>query len=201
MENKLDILTKKLYDEGVGKANQEAEIIIREARKRAEEIVAEAERKSEEQRVQAQADAEHMKKKVESEMALAVRQAIAALKQEVTGLVSGKVAGELAKAGFDDKKYVQELLLEIVKKWDAGSGNLNLEVLLPAEEKERFVQLVTEKYKSILDKGLNIKVGNQDGVFVLQPADGSYQIAFSEELFQAFFDQYLRGFAKELLYK
>ena len=31
MENKLDILTKKLYDEGVGKAQQEAAEILRKA--------------------------------------------------------------------------------------------------------------------------------------------------------------------------
>ena len=36
MENKLDVLTKKLYEEGIGKANQEAEKIIAEAKAKAE---------------------------------------------------------------------------------------------------------------------------------------------------------------------
>ena len=42
MENKLDILTQKLYNEGVDKARQEAENIINQAKQEAEKIIAEA---------------------------------------------------------------------------------------------------------------------------------------------------------------
>ena len=43
MENKLDVLTKKLYEEGVDKANQEAEKIIAQAKEKAAKLIAEAE--------------------------------------------------------------------------------------------------------------------------------------------------------------
>ncbi len=46
MENKLDVLTKKLYEEGVDKANQEAEKIIANAKESAAKLVAEAEAKA-----------------------------------------------------------------------------------------------------------------------------------------------------------
>ena len=38
MENKLDVLTKKLYEEGVDKANQEAEKRIAQAKEKAAKL-------------------------------------------------------------------------------------------------------------------------------------------------------------------
>lgn len=201
MENKLDVLTKKLYEEGVDKANQEAEKIISNARSEAARLLAEAEEQAKAIQAKAVAETESLKKKAESEMALSARQAVTALKQAVTGLISGEVAGEMAKAGFEDKAFVQEMLVAIVKKWDVASGNLNLEVLLPEEEKAKFEKFVAARYKELLNKGLEVKVGDLKEGFIIQPKDGGYQIAFSEELFEAFFNQYIRSFTKELLYK
>lgn len=201
MENKLDVLTKKLYDEGVDKARQEADEILAKARQEAETIIAEAKAKADEMHATANTDISNLKKKAESEMNLSVRQAIAALKLSVTELISGKVAGEMAKVGFDEKTFVQELLMTIVKKWDISSGNLDLEVILPADEKTQFESFVAVKYKELLNKGLSVKAGNVEGEFVIQPKDGGYQITFSEELFEAFFSQYMRSFTKKLLFK
>lgn len=200
MENRLDILTKKLYDEGVDKARREADEIIAGAKKEAEKLLAEAEAKAKEIAEKAEADVENLKKKAESEMSLSARQALTALKQSITGLISGEVAGKMAKSGFEDKKFVQELLVSIIKKWDVTAGNLNLEVVLPEKDKKEFEALVAAKYKELLDKGLMIKVGGQKEGFVIQPKDGGYQIAFSEALFEAFFNQYMRSFTKSLLY-
>ena len=192
MENKLDVLTKKLYEEGVEKANQEAEKIIAQAKENATKLVAEAEAKAKEIKAGAEAEAENLK---------SARQAITALKQSITQLISGEVAGEMARAGFKDQAFVQELLVEIVKKWDVASGNLNLEVILSEQEKSDFQNFVKSKYKELLDRGLEIKAGNTEGAFVIQPKNGGYQIAFSEQLFEAFFNQYIRSFTKGLLYR
>lgn len=201
MENKLDVLTKKLYDEGVDKANQEAEKIIAQAKEEAAKLIADAETKAKEIKAGAVADTENLKKKAESEMALSARQALTALKQAVTNLISGEVAGNMAKTGFEDEAFVQEMIVTIVKKWDIASGNLNLELVLSEEENVKFREFVATKYKELLDKGLEVKVGGTDEAFVIQPKDGSYQVAFSEKLFEAFFNQYMRSFTKSLLYK
>ena len=190
MENKLDILTKKLYDEGVDKARREAENIINQAKQEAEKIVAEAKAKAEQMNADAETDVANLKKKAESEMTLSARQAITALKQAITNLVAGEVAGEVAKVGFEEKAFIQELVMTIVKKWDVAGGNLDMEVLLSADEKDKFESFVTAKYKDLLDKG-----------FVIQPKDGGFQIAFSEKLFEAFFNQYIKGFTKKLLFE
>lgn len=201
MENKLDILTKKLYDEGVDKARQEAENIINQAKQEAEKIVAEAKAKAEQLNADAETDVANLKKKAESEMTLSARQAITALKQAITNLVAGEVAGNVAKVGFEEKAFIQELVMTIVKKWDIAGGNLDMEILLSADEKDKFESFVTAKYKDLLDKGLAVKVGNLEEGFVIQPKDGGFQIAFSEKLFEAFFNQYIKGFTKKLLFE
>ena len=142
-----------------------------------------------------------MKKKAESEMTLSARQAITALKQAITNLVAGDVAGDVAKIGFEEKAFIQELLMTIVKKWDVAGGNLNMEILLSEGEKAKFESFVAAKYKDLLDKGLDVKVGNLEEGFVIQPKDGGFQIAFSEKLFEAFFNQYMKGFTKKLLFE
>ncbi len=200
MENKLDILTKKLYDEGVDKARQEAENIINQAKQEAEKIVADAKAKADQMNADAEADVANLKKKAESEMTLSARQAITALKQAITNLVAGNVAGEVAKVGFEEKAFIQELVMTIVKKWDVAGGNLDMEILLSADEKNKFESFVTAKYKDLLDKGLAVNVGNLEEGFVIQPKDGGFQIAFSEKLFEAFFNQYIKGFTKKLLF-
>ena len=197
MENKLDVLTKKLYEEGVDKANQEAEKIIAQAKEKAAKLIAEAEEQAKGIKAGAATEVENMKKKAESEMTLSARQAITALKQSITSLISGEVAGNIAKAGFKDEAFVQEMIVAILKKWDVASGNLNLELILSEEEKEKFQQFVATKYKELLDKGLEIKVGDHTDAFVIQPKE----VAFSEKLFETFFNQYMRSFTKSLLYK
>lgn len=201
MENKLDILTKKLYDEGVDKARQEAEAIIGKARQEAAKIIDDAHAKADQMNAQAEVEVGNLKKKAESEMTLSARQAITALKQAITHLIAGEVAGNIAKIGFDEKVFIRELVMTIVKKWDVTGGNLNMEVLIPADEKAQFELYVSSKYKDLLDKGLAVKVGNLEDEFVIQPKDGGFQIAFSEKLFDAFFNQYMKGFTKTLLFK
>ena len=192
-------MTKKLYEEGVEKAQAESEAIVSKAREEAAEIVEAAKAEADKVRRAALAEAEGMKKRAEAEMALAARQAVAALKQEIGGLVAGKVAGEMAKTVWEDKAFVEELLMTLVEKWDVGGGSLDVEVAVPAEEKARFEAFAASKFKGALDKGLAFKAG-KEGEFVIEPKDGGYRIAFSEKLFEDFFARYLRGMTKELLF-
>ena len=107
MENKLDILTQKLYTEGVDKARAEAGEILAQARKEAESMLAEAENKAKEIEEKARAEAENLKKKAESEMSLSARQALTALKQDIIGLISGEVAGKkIGRASCRERVFI-----------------------------------------------------------------------------------------------
>lgn len=42
------------------------------------------------------------------------------------------------------------MIVAILKKWDVASGNLNLELLLSEEEKEKFQQFVADQIQRIV---------------------------------------------------
>ncbi|MDR0983086.1 MAG: V-type ATP synthase subunit E [Culturomica sp.] len=201
MDNKLDILAKKLYDEGVNKAKSEAEGIIEKAKQEAQQILKDANEKAKVIDSDAKTEAENTRKKAESEMNLSARQAVAVLKQEITDMLSLKVAKDLAKISFEDKTFIHSLLMKIVEKWDANGGVGDMDILLPEKDKDDFKAFIAEKYQLLLNKGLTLTVGNQKEGFLIQPKDGSYKIMFSEELFESFFRQYLKGMSKGLLYE
>ena len=136
MENNLDLLTKKLYAEGVEKARVEAEALLSGARAQAEKLVADAMQEAAEIRKRAEQDAAALAKKSETELEASARMAVDALKQEITGLVAGRVADGMARQVMEDRKFVQGMVLEIVKRWDVSSGGLDLAVVLSDREKE-----------------------------------------------------------------
>ena len=114
-------------------------------------------------------------------MTLSARQAITALKQSITSLISGEVAGNIAKAGFKDEAFVQEMIVAILKKWDVASGNLNLELLLSEEEKEKFQQFVATKYKELLDIPLTMEYLETKGIPVMSYKSETIPMFFTRE--------------------
>ena len=161
MENRLDVLTKKLYEEGVERARAEAERVVAEARAEAERVVKEAREEAARVVEEARKEGEGLRRKADSEMRLAAGQAVAALKQSITGLVSGRVAGEMARTAYEDKELVRELLLEVARRWDAGEGALDLEMVVPEGEREALERFVAGRCRELLDRGLTIRVAGE----------------------------------------
>ena len=77
MENKLQELTRKLYDEGLEKGRAEADKLVADARREAEKIVSDARSEAAEIVSRARAEAEDAGKNILTEVALAGRQAVA----------------------------------------------------------------------------------------------------------------------------
>ena len=201
MENNLDLLTKKLYAEGVEKARVEAEALLSGARAQAEKLVADAMQEAAEIRKRAEQDAAALAKKSETELEASARMAVDALKQEITGLVAGRVADGMARQVMEDRKFVQGMVLEIVKRWDVSSGGLDLAVVLSDGEKDDFRQYVEQECQELLGKGLEIQGGGAGATFSVCPKDRGYKVVFSEDSFRAFFSRYVKGIVKKMLYQ
>lgn len=201
MENNLDLLTKKLYAEGVEKARVEAEALLSGARAQAEKLVADAMQEAAEIRKRAEQDAAALAKKSETKLEASARMAVDALKQEITGLVAGRVADGMARQVMEDRKFVQGMVLEIVKRWDVSSGGLDLAVVLSDGEKDDFRQYVEQECQELLGKGLEVQGGGAGATFSVCPRDGGYKVVFSEDSFRAFFSRYVKGVVKKMLYQ
>lgn len=200
MQNKLQELTEKIYQEGVAKGNAEAESIIDNAKAEATQLIEKAKKEAESIIAQAKKNAEETKTNTESEIQLTAKQALNALKQQTTDLINGQIVNQAIDAAFNDKEFVQKIVDTTLSNWDAQQV-ADLSVLLPAEQEKELRSYFSKSIKSLLDKGLEIKFesGIQAG-FQLAPKDGSYKLSFTDKDFENFFKAYLRPKLVNLLF-
>ncbi|MCD4834605.1 MAG: hypothetical protein K8R31_12465 [Bacteroidales bacterium] len=202
MENKLQELTQKLYNEGVEKANEEADKILAEAKSEADKLKQIAEKDAQKIIADAEQKSVEIKKNIDAELNLAAKQTIRTVKQKITDMIVSKVINEPVKKAFDDEKFVKEIIETVVKNWNPQKNEtIDLSVLLPADLEKEFAKFFTAKSGKELNANLELSFSDTiKGGFKVGPADGSYKISFSEEDFENFFKSYLRPKTIEILY-
>lgn len=203
MENKLQELTQKLYNEGVEKANQEADKILTDAKSEALKIMQDAEKEAKTIVTKAEQRASEIQKITASEIQLAAKQTLRTVKQQITELIISKVIDEPVKKSFDDTKFIKEIIETAVKNWNPQKHEtIDLSILLPAKLEKEFTDYFKEKSGNELNKNLELTFSESiKGGFKIGPADGAYKISFTEEDFENFFKSFLRAKTIELLYQ
>jgi V/A-type H+-transporting ATPase subunit E len=203
MESKLQELTEKIYSEGVEKGKEEAEKIITKAKSEADSIIKNAKAEAEKIILQAQQKSNELLSKTESELKLSVRQAINALKQQITAIVVAKTIDSGVKQSFNDTEFIKDLILAIVKNWNpATDSQIDLEVQLPAGKEKELQSFFTTQAKSILSKGVKFNFNNRlTNGFEISPSDRSYKISFTDDDFIRFFSEYLRPKLSSMLFE
>lgn len=200
MENKkLQELTEKLYSEGLSKGQQEAERLVADAEAKAAALVAEAEQRAAEIVKAAEVKAAELKKNNETEVMLATRQVVAALKENIANLVVAKTTEPAVKAAMVDVEFVKEMLLGIARSWNGERVELN--AILPAEQKAKFEAEAESAAKALLAAG--IEVGYSERVksgFKVAPKEGGYYISFTEEDFNALLAEYMKEKITKMLF-
>ena len=131
MENKLQQLTQKLYDEGLEKGRAEAERLVSEAKSEAAKIIADAKAEAEAIVKAAEAKAEDTAKNSMTEIALAGKQAVARIKEEISSLIAAESTFSAVKAANLDPEFVKAMLLSVARNWNgASSSKVELQALL-----------------------------------------------------------------------
>jgi len=203
MNDKLRELTQKIYTEGLEKGKTEAAEIVDQAKVEADTLVKEAKKQAEKILEDARKESEELKKNTQSELTLSSKQAVNALKQQLTDLVVSKSVKNALDGAFDDKAFIQDIMLTMVTNWDKieTSGG-DISIVLPEKEKERLGSFLKGKVAQQLKSGLevNFEEGVKSG-FKIGPKDGHYQISFTENDFRKFFEHYLRTRTKKLLFE
>ena len=92
MEQKIQELTAKIYQEGVAKGELQAKKIITDAQEKATGIVADAKAQAEKIIADAQKQSAELKRNTEAEIRLSGTQALSAIKQQIIDLVTAKRA-------------------------------------------------------------------------------------------------------------
>jgi V/A-type H+-transporting ATPase subunit E len=202
MNDKLQELTKRIYNEGLEKGKNEAEQLVSQAKKDAEEILKQARKEAEKLRTEAKNEADELSKNVNSELSLSARQAINAIKQQITEVLITKAVDQAVEKAFDDKDFVKNIISQILSNWSEIEKS-NQEVILSLPEKDR--KLLEDYFLSKVGKevktgfALSFEEGIKSG-FTVGPKDGSYKVSFTDQDFEHFFRQYLRPRTTKLLY-
>ena len=203
MENKLQKLTEQLYEEGLSKGRNDADKLVAEAQAKAKAIVAEAQAEAKAIVENAQKQAEELTQNTMTEISLAGRQAVAALKSEINTMVVAKTASKAVAEATMDAAFVKDMLLAVAKNWNGSSTDVvSLAALLPEEKKAALDSVFAAATQELLAAGVEVAYGK--GVksgFKIGPKDGGYYISFSDEDFDALLGEYLREKVSNLLYK
>ncbi|HDR51396.1 MAG TPA: V-type ATP synthase subunit E [Mariniphaga anaerophila] len=201
MTSKIQQLTETIYNEGVQKAKEEAEAILKEAKEKAAGIEKEAQKEAEKKVAEAEGKAQELKKQVDSEIRMTLNQAVSAMKQEITSLITMKVIQPPMEELFSDKDYLQKLILTVVKSW-MEKESFDIKVILPENDRDMLNGFFKNNLADELNKGLEVAFArNMKSGFKIGPADGSYLISFTDEDFTNFLKAYLRPKTSQLLFE
>ena len=202
MENKLQALTQKIYQEGVEKARTEAAAILADAQKKADEMLSSARRDAEKTRQQALGAAEDLRKNVASEIRLSGRQAINSIKQEIAEIVTLRAMAVPLSEAIGDKDFLKKIIETVVKNWNPnGDTKTSLSLILPEKAQQNLDHYLEAEIQKQLNQSIEIKFDRIiDSGFRIGPADGSYVVSFSEKDFDNLFREYLRPKTIELLF-
>lgn len=201
MHHKIKELTDKIHQEGFEKASQEAEKIIDQARKEAEKLTREAEEQAETIIANAKKEADAHAQRIDAEVRLSSRQALMALKKEISDLIQASVLKEPLNLAFEDQEFIRKMLETLIENWNPCSDESDLHVLVPGEQLEEMEAYLKEKAGRVMNRGLVLsQYGGTGKGFEIQPSNGHYKINVTDEAFEVFLKQHFKPRTMEFLY-
>ena len=192
MQNKLQELTDKLYNEGLSKGREEGEALLAKAKSQAVDIVAEAEKKAAEIMTKAEKEAEAYKVKVAGDLKMAASQSVQATRKDIEDLVVFKMTGSATEKALSDEAFLKEVIKAVAEKFNAETA-MDLNLVLPETLKSSLEPFVKGQVNASFSKRIA-------GGFTIGPKDGSYFISLTDETFKELISEYLRPATRKLLF-
>lgn len=202
MQDKLQELTDRLYEEGLSKGRQEAEELLAKAKEEAKEIVEKAQAEADAIVRDAEKKASETRTTVEGDLKMASTQTIAALKQQVENMIITQTVAKPVGAALSDEGFVNDLIAMVVRAFNASNPDgVCLEVILPTAAQKELEQAFANELTQTLGKGVEVKnVKGLSNGFKIGPKDGGYQISFTADDFTGLVGEYLRPASKKILF-
>lgn len=198
MQNKLQELTEKLYNEGLSKGKEEGEKILSDARRQAEEIVDSARRQAEEILRKAGDEASALKQKVDSDLKAASAQCIQATKKDIENIIVATMEKDRVSQSLQDTEFLKEIIRSAAKGFSSDSS---LEITLPSSLEKELGPWVREELAKAVGKGIHADFSKKvAGGFTIGPKDGGWFVSFTDETFNELISGYLRPVTRKLLF-
>ena len=200
MQNKLQELTDKLYNEGLSKGKQEGEELLAKAKAQVDEMITKAQAEAAQIIAAAQKQAEEIRTKTASDVKMAANQSIAATKKDIETLIVCKMTGEAVKTALSSADFIKDLIKTVAEKFTT-EGPVDLNLILPESLKNDLEPFATKELGKILGAGVQASFSKKiAGGFQIGPKDEGWFVSFTEETFNQLISEYLRPATKKLLF-
>lgn len=193
MEQKIQELTAKIFNDGVQKGEEKAAALVAEAEKKTAALITDARTEAEAILAKARKEADELKRNTESEIRLSGSQAISSIKQQIVTLVSADVIDEATSRTLADPSVVKEFISLLLQKWSASGEVMRFEAVLPEQKQKEFTDAFKKGASDLLKKGLSVTFSKAvKSGFRIGPENGSFKISLTDEDFAEFFKEFLR---------
>ena len=200
MQNKLQELTEKLYQEGLVKGKAEGEEILAGARKEAAAIIEKAKAEAASITAKAEKDAEDLRSKVDSDLKMASAQCLQATKKDIENLLVGKIEAGKVSETLKDSAFIKEIIKAVANKFNAEEAT-GLALVLPESMKAELEPWVAAELSKTLQGGVEAGFSKKiSGGFTVGPKDGGWFVSLTEQTFNELIAEYLRPVTRKLLF-
>lgn len=202
MQDKLQELTDRLYNEGLSKGKQDGEALLKKAQDEAATIIADAQAEAQRIIAQANKEAEEMKTKVAADVRMAATQSIAVTKQEIEKMVVTQTATQGVQANMGNADFVKTLITSVVKAFNPENASpVSLDLILPESLKAQVEPFVKNEIANQFKGEVKVDYSKKmNGGFKVAPRDGGYVLQFTDDEFTQLIANYLRPATKKILF-
>ena len=200
MNNRLQELTDKLYNEGLSKGKAEGEALLAQAKEKAAAIVEEARKEAEAIVGKARKDAEELSAKVSNDIRMASSQSMQATRMDIENLVVSKMVDTDVKKAMSSADFLKEVITAVARNFSAQESS-DISLVLPEAHKGELEPFVKNELGKILGKGVEASFSKKiAGGFRIAPKDGGYFISMTDETMKELIGEYLRPATRKILF-
>lgn len=197
----LKSLIAKVHDEGIEKANEEAQQIIAKAKQRASDLLNEAEQRIAKIEAQLANEVKRIQENLNSELKAVAQQAVSTVKNELADVISDRIVSKGIDEALSEKEFLQKIILTVLQKWNAADTNFQFEFLLNKNDEAQLQEFFEQRLKKELATEVEIVVDDKiKSGFKIGVKNEHYYVNFSDEEFENFFKNYLRKKTIEWIY-
>ena len=200
MQNKLQELTEKLYQEGLVKGKAEGEELLAKARQEAAQIIAGAKEEAKAITAKAEKDAEDLRSKVESDLKMASAQCLQATRKDIENLLVGKIEAGKVSETLKDSAFIKEIIKTVAARFNAEEAT-DLALILPESQKAELEPWVKDELAKTLKAEVSADFSKKiSGGFTVGPKDGGWFVSLTEQTFNELIAEYLRPVTRKILF-
>ncbi|MBK6362027.1 MAG: hypothetical protein IPL63_06505 [Saprospiraceae bacterium] len=201
MQDKIQLITDKLFTEGIEKANMEADTMLQEAQKKADKILEDASQKAEQILNNALAESEELQKNITGEIQIASRHAFNMVRQNIADMITLETTDTWIKDVNHDVTLSKDIMIHAVHAFINTVPGESIRLTLPTTLNESVQQYLVKNIHDIFQNQVKIDVSHKfESGFRIGPSLKNYMISFTDKDFDNYIKRFLRPKTIELLF-